>query len=97
MNLYSLQPKNWRHYTVGFVVLALFIVVGSSPKAKSDACQHLPDSDPIMSPLNAIDTFDLAFWGKVVIPARKYSLGYCAGIEITESYKGLKSNSTNVT
>jgi hypothetical protein len=40
------------------------------------------------SPKEALDTYDYAFLGRVLVPTRKCSLGYCAGIKIMKNIKG---------
>lgn len=41
-----------------------------------------------LSPLDSLKLHDVAFMGEVVVPLRKCSLGYCAGLKVVKPLKG---------
>lgn len=81
-------------------VLAIFAVICVTPLSASQAtvsscpttrnnASFLGDyPDYHLSPKQSLTLHDAVFLGEVVVPSRKCSLGYCAGLRVVRNLKG---------
>lgn len=81
-------------------VLAIFAAISLTPLSASEATvtgcagtkpvnSYLGDyPDYHLSPRQSLNLHDAVFLGEVVVPLRKCSLGYCAGLKVISNLKG---------
>ncbi len=62
--------------------------VSSCPNSRVETSFMGDYPDYHISPKQSIDLHDAAFVGEVVVPLRKCSLGYCAGLRVLRNVKG---------
>ena len=78
-----------------FALLAL-LPLYSEPADSRGACVRTSSQSPQpgaypehpLSPLESLKQYDVVFFGEVLVPSRKCSLGYCAGIGVVQALKG---------
>jgi hypothetical protein len=62
--------------------------VTGCPTLKTDPSYMGDYPDYHVSPKQSVELHDAAFLGEVVVPLRKCSLGYCAGLRVLRNMKG---------
>ncbi len=62
--------------------------VSGCPTARVETSYMGDYPDYHISPIQSVDLHDAAFVGEVVVPLRKCSLGYCAGLRVLRNVKG---------
>ncbi len=80
-----------------FIPVVLILPAAASVFSSKEACDppslypdEIESSYPAheFSPKTALDAYDYAFLGEILVPVRKCSIGYCAGIKILKNIKG---------
>ena len=83
-------------------ILTLTLTASTSQRSVLGACQNpleLQDGEfpsHRYSPKESIVNYDVVIHGEVLVPTRKCSLGYCAGIKVIKPIKGYRGKENTV-
>lgn len=85
-----------KRLAIASLCLLALLPLYSEPADSRSPCMTTPSQRPQagiypehpLSPLESLRHYEVVFLGEVVVPSRKCSLGFCAGIRVVQGIKG---------